>query len=128
MALDQRLLLLAIRAAAQLAQLIERVQVAAFLGGRERQHHVFPHPRTHGPDGQIFRVLHGEHGDRQRGRGAFDLQQQVEPQRVRAVEVHAEHVRLLRVGLHGQDGVLRQPAIAACTEVPDQLFNRSVMG
>ncbi|MNR17466.1 hypothetical protein D3C85_1341270 [compost metagenome] len=52
--------------ASHFIQLPEGVQIAALLFCREWQHHVLPYLGTHRPYGKFFRMLHGEHGDRDR--------------------------------------------------------------
>ncbi|MNN55937.1 hypothetical protein D3C81_1708420 [compost metagenome] len=59
--------------AAYLAKLLQDIEVATHLAGCKRQYQVFPNPRTHGPDGQFFGVLHREHGDRDGRRTALYL-------------------------------------------------------
>lgn len=111
------------------------MQVALALGAGQRQGQELPDAGAKGPDGQLLGVLHGEHGDRQLRCAAFDLQQQVEADAVRTVELQAEHVGAGRQGqfvqpvgavgqadpavrLEGRDAVCRC-AVAAQVE-PEQ--------
>ncbi|MCY1176323.1 hypothetical protein D9M73_165890 [compost metagenome] len=69
-------------------------------------------------------MLHGEHGDRDAGGGAFDLQQQPQAWRVRAIKMDADHVCLFPDGQHG---VFRQIAVAGTLELRDEFFRGPIM-
>ncbi|MDT4845803.1 hypothetical protein FQZ97_798010 [compost metagenome] len=96
-AVQQRLAAKVGDSAPYIDELLHAIQVAVpFIQG-QRQQQVFPHPGAHGPDGQFLGVLDGKHGDGGGGVGPLDLQQQVEPADIGAVEMGAEHVDLLQL-------------------------------
>ncbi|MNI54691.1 hypothetical protein D3C73_1095940 [compost metagenome] len=116
---------LALAVATQLTELQQGLQVTVLLGTGEGQHHVFPDAGAHGPYGQLFGVLHGEHGDRDRGLGVLDFQQQPQASCIGAIEVHADHVGLFPDGKHR---VFGRSAVASPHELVDEFMGGPIMG